>query len=269
VTEEGEDSGEKGPSLRAGWRGPSAPSEDNDYPKGFEDGVRNALREILSYIVKGHSANEIRLLAETRLAHMEEETMERRKSLVVSPRRLPIDSLMPVVAQSNRSAGEKVATPMMNGYSYLFQEKTPTQAREFLGRVLEAGLPVVAMTRLPQELSALCSKGMLTVLRIDEGATEDSKGENSVGVRSVDANPSFLTGAVTRFQEKMGPRVGAYLDAFDYLESEYGYENAIRFVHWLNTLAQKQSGVLIVSTDPEGLDNRKMVQLRSDFNIKR
>jgi hypothetical protein len=269
VTEEGNETGEKVGPLRASWRAPSVPQEDNDYPRGYEDGVRNALREVLSNISKGHSASEIRFLAETRLAHLEEETQERRKSTVVSPRRLSIDALIPMGMQPGYSPREKIETPLMRGFSYLFQEKAPTKAREFLNEVLVSGLPVVAMTRRPQELSHLGSKGRIAVLRIDSAGVEEGKEDGIGGVKNVDANPSSLTGVVKRLQEQMGPTVGIYLDAYDYLDSEYSFEDAIRFVHWLNTITQQAGGILIVSTDTDGMEKRKQVQLMSDFNIKR
>jgi hypothetical protein len=269
VTEESNDTREKGPALRASWRLPAPPQEDNDYAKGYEDGVRNALRDLVANVSKGYSAPELRFLAESRLAHLEEETMERRKSQGVSPRRLSMDSLIPVSTQSGYTSREKATTPVMQGFSYLFQEKSPNQAREFLSQVLSSGLPVVAMTRLPQELVPLRSRGKLMVLRIDSGGVEEGKAVDSSGTLNIDASIQSLTGTVKRFQEEAGNQIGTYLDAFDYLESEYNYENALRFVHWLNTIAQQFRGILIVSANTDGMEKREQATLQSDFNIKR
>ena len=54
-----------------------APRPDEEYARtyadGYEEGVRSALREVLQHASRGHTAQELRILIESRLARLEEE----------------------------------------------------------------------------------------------------------------------------------------------------------------------------------------------------
>lgn len=249
---------------------PPRASGESDYSKGFEDGTKEALREVLSFVARGHSASEVRLLAETRLAHLDEETDHRRSRLLPPPRRIALDTLLQVKVKDGPGSPETSRTPPppLPGFSYLFQEAVPTLARGFLGQVLAGGMPVVALTRHPQDLLPLTQGHGLLVLTIG-GGPDGEREETQTGVQSMEADAGSLTGRLVRFQERSGGQTGCYLDAFEYLVTEWGFERAIRFVHWLNTAVQKSKGVLILSADPDSLDPLQLSSLKKDFSILR
>ena len=57
------------------------------YAAGYEEGVRSALREVLQHASRGHTAQELRILIESRLARLSEEVELKRKGLLAPPRR--------------------------------------------------------------------------------------------------------------------------------------------------------------------------------------
>jgi hypothetical protein len=263
--------GRRNPVNRGTAREGAEPVEDDEYSRGYEEGARNVLMEVMSFVSKGHTSLEIRYLVETRLAHMGEETRERRQSRTLSaPRRIPLESLLPQKPHRESSIPRDEAAPLIQpGFSYLFLQGARSQSRQFLGSMLSHGLPVVAITRLSQELVQYSPRGKLLVLHIDSRGGDDGNDDTLVGVRHVGADINKLTGILVRFHERMGDQVGIYMESFEYLKSEYSFEVAIRLVHWLNTMTQKGDGVLAVSADPESMDKQQLSDLRRDFNIEK
>ncbi len=244
----------------------SPPSPESEYSRGYEDGTRETLREVVSFIARGHSASEVRLLAETRLDHPGAEWRGGPPRPQVN-RRVPLEALLPGRA---RAEAEPAPAPpsILPGYSYLFFETSPHLAPTFLVEVMRKGMPLVAITRHPESLPPAPDPGRFLALHlVGEGAASEEA--NLSGVRSVEADTQTLTGIVERFREGRDEPIACYFEALEYLNAEAGFDRTIRLIHWLNTAAQKGRGVLIVSTDPASLSASQLSALRRDFNFVR
>ncbi len=250
---------------KMGPRASTAPREEQDYVRGFEEGTRSALMEVLSYIAKGHTASEIRFMAETRLAHLRGELEERRQAILRVPPSLPKSTLMPGTGRSSERGERTLPTPMA-GYSYLFLEENHTQARHFIGQLLDQGLPVVAITRQPQDLPEPKDPHHLLTLVVDSRGNDEWKGEELSGRHSVGADSSAITGVINRFLEGSGPQVACYWECFEYFVNERTYEQSLKLVHWLNSTVLSKKGILVLSVDPETMSATQLRNLRVDFN---
>jgi|GEM_PF-413496 hypothetical protein len=231
------------------------------YADGYGEGVRNALRDIIGLASQGHSASEIRLFAQTRLARLGEEIALKRRSRLVPPDRIPLETLLR--GPRALGGGEPVSSPLIAfpGHSYLFVDPRGLKARGFLHSLLERGMAAVALTRFPRELKEAMGRSNLKILYL--GRQEASE----EGVESVqDADPGLLTGRIQRALEGFPSPPVIHLEAFEYLETEVGFEKALKFIHWLTGEVQARRGVLIVSLDPVSLEPRQLSLLRRDFN---
>ncbi|MCI4318467.1 MAG: hypothetical protein L3J96_08005, partial [Thermoplasmata archaeon] len=70
-------------------RAATPPDEEsaNAYADGYGEGLREAFREVLQHASRGHTAQELRILIESRLARWREDVEVKRKSLLGPPRR--------------------------------------------------------------------------------------------------------------------------------------------------------------------------------------
>lgn len=250
------------PSVTREGRVESGDEGADGYARGFGDGVRSALKEVTGLASRGHTASEIRLFAETRIAHLGEEVEMKRRSLLSPPRRLPVEALLRVKLKDHE--GPRAFPPIALGSSYLFFEPTPRQARAFTREVVALGCGALIMTRLPQEARPPGSGSRVAILHLGAQHTGPA-GED--GVESIgDSDPGQLTGRLSRFFDSTPPPAAVVLEAFEFLYSESGFDKALKFVHWLNALAAERKGFFILALDPESLDKRQASLLRRDFN---
>lgn len=241
--------------------------EDDEYARGFADGSRVALREVISYVGKGHTASEIKLLAETKLAHVGEDSVEYYRNALPRPQRIPVENLLP---GRQPDAGHSLVPQMkavMPGFSYLFSEESPNAGRKFLKQMISAGLPTVIITRLPQNFEDLkAASGCLIVVVGNAESGESGKREGClIHIGNI---PNDVTGPVNEYLSSNAGQIGCYLETVEYFVGEAGFDLTLRLVHWLSAEIVKRKGVLAVSVNPEALDRRQQGALRADFNFK-
>jgi hypothetical protein len=58
-----------------------------------------------------------------------------------------------------------------------------------------------------------------------------------------------------------------YLDALEFLGTEYSLETTLKLVNWLTTQIQGTSSAMIVSADRDALDSRDRSRLQRSFSI--
>ncbi|MGA9840523.1 MAG: hypothetical protein WBE40_02215 [Thermoplasmata archaeon] len=252
------------PERRNGSTPPPAeePPADEDYARtyaaGYEEGVRSALREVLQHTSRGHTAQELRILVESRLARLDEEVELKRRSLLAPPRRPAWSSLLRA-PQPTRSwvapvGGAAPAVPRMGpGRSLLVREERPMRALEALRASLH-DFPRAAFVSLhPPELSGLSKERRVDIV---PGGADPSGGSR--------LSPGEIGGHLREPTESPGGAL-VYVDALEYLAGEYGLELTLKFAHWLVGQVEATGSALIVSFDRRSLDTRELSRLERPF----
>jgi hypothetical protein len=242
-----------------------APPEDEEYARayaaGYEEGVRNSLRETLEHISRGHTPQEIRMLTASRLARLSEEVELKRKSLLAPPRRPAWGSLLRPPAPARPWVGTAPASSapalrLMPGRSVLVREERPARAVEIL-RANAAAFPRLAVVSMrPPEVPGVPAGRRLDLVLGGSGTPEDPNQGR--------LTPGEIGGRLRDPTEAKGGAL-VYVDALEFLATEHTLETTLKFVHWLVTQAQETGSALLVSFDPRSLDVRDVSRLERAF----
>jgi hypothetical protein len=238
------------------------PPADEDYAHtyaaGYEEGVRSALREVLQHTSRGHTAQELRILVESRLARLEDEVELKRRSLLAPPRRPAWSSLLRA-PQSARAwvpsfGATSASVPRMApGRSLLVREERPLRALEVL-RASAHDFPRAAIVSLrPPELPGVSKDRRVDIV--------PSGSELSGGAR---LSPGEIGGHLRGPTESPGGAL-VYVDVLEYLAGEYGLELTLKFVNWTVGQVESTASALIVSFDRRSLDTRELSRLERAF----
>lgn len=226
------------------------------YSRGFGDGVRSALREMMAWAGRGHTPAELRIFAESRLAHLDEEVALKRRTLLSAPRAIPLENLLRLRGPDSRPA----FPPLLPGYTYLFLEERPQLAHRFVVESLPRLGGALGLTRLAGDLRRIAPPDRLQILDLGVEST------NEPGAEPASSNVSGLTGRVQDFlASEKGPMM-VYVEALDYLNTINGFESSIKFLYWVTGEIRRHHGVLLVSTVPEVFTLSQVKTLERDFN---
>jgi hypothetical protein len=253
------------PERRTG--APPPPPEDEPpadeeyartYAAGYEEGVRSGLREVLQHASRGHTAQELRILVESRLARLDEEVDLKRRSLLAPPRRPAWNSLLrspqPARPWVPTIGGGGSSNPRLGpGRSVLVRDDKPTRAVEILRANLHEFPRTVLVSLRPPELPGLSKDRRLDI--VPSGSELAAGGKLS---------PGEIGGHLREPTESPGGAL-VYVDALEYLAGEYGLELTLKFVAWLVTQTEQTSSALLVSFDRRLLDTREMSRLERPF----
>lgn len=234
------------------------------YAAGYGEGVRESLREVLQHASRGHTAAEIRILVESRIARIPEEVELKRRSLTQPPRRPAWGALLrppgPVpfpVADPGAPAAGAPPEPFTPATSYLFREERPRESIRFAREVAARhGRALWVSAEAPPDLG-LAPERVLFV----RPAARSAGGEPGGG-------PGEIAGRIRGVPSDAGP-VLAYVDALEFFVTEFGVETTVRFGTWLGTWAREAGSTCIVSMDPRSLPERELVRLQRAFNVLR
>ncbi len=227
------------------------------YAAGYEEGVRSALREVLQHAARGHTAQELRILVESRLARLDEEVEVKRRSLLAPPRRPAWTSLLRA-PQPARSWTPPIGSGTPNirlgpGRSVLVREERPERAIDLL-RSSVHDFPRCAIVSLrPPELTGLSPERRVDII--------PSGSELSGGGR---LSPGEIGGHLRGPTEAPGGAL-VYVDALEYLSGEYGFELTLKFAQWLVGQIEQTASALVVSFDRRSLDSREESRLERPF----
>ncbi|HTT74342.1 MAG TPA: DUF835 domain-containing protein [Thermoplasmata archaeon] len=239
--------------------GPELPADEEfvrSYAAGYAEGVRSALREILQHTSRGHTAQELRILAESRLARLADEVELKRKSLLAPPRRPAWSALLRAPAPPRPGGptlgGSLLAGPRLEpGESRLVREERPERGPELV-RASWPGFPrTVVVSLRPPDL------GPVPADRRVEIAVAGPGGAGAL-------SPGQLGGRLRDPTEASGGAL-VYLDALEYLITEYSFETTLRFVNWLVGQVTQTRSALVVSFDRRSLEMREMSRLERAF----
>jgi hypothetical protein len=231
------------------------------YAAGYEEGVRSALREVLQHASRGHTAQELRILVESRLARLAEEVELKRKGLLAPPRRPAWGSLLrpPAPAHAWSGLAPSSGAPTLRlvaGRTMLVREERPARALEIL-RASAASFPRLATVSLrPPEVPGVPAERRVD-LTVGSGSSADPTGDHRLA-------PGEIGGRLREPTEAAGGAL-VYVDALEYLATEYSLETTLKFVHWLVAQAQDTGSALLVSFDRRALDVRDMSRLERAF----
>jgi hypothetical protein len=231
------------------------------YVAGYEDGVRSALRELLQHASRGHTAQELRMLAESRLARLSEEVELKRKGLLAPPRRPAWNSLLrapqPTRPWPGPLTGPAPTAPALGpGKSLLVREERPARALEILRAHANAFPRVVLVSQRPPEVP-----GLPADRRVDIVVAANGTGETDGGGRLA---PGEIGGRLREPTEAPGGAL-VYVDALEFLATEYSLDTTLKFVHWLVTQVEETRSALLVSFDRRSLDLKEMSLLERSF----
>ncbi len=236
------------------------PPQDEEYARtyseGYEEGVKSALREILQHTSRGHTAQEVRILAESRLARLSDEVELKRKSLLGPPRRPSWNSLLrapqPLRTPSpTLTAALAPGVRLAPGGSVLVREERPDRAVGILREHARQFPRTVIVSTRPPEIPGLEGDRRIDIAIGTTGAA---------GTLS----PGEIGGRLRDPTEAPGGAL-VYLDALEFLVTEFTFDTTLKFVNWLVGKVKETGSALVVSFDRRSLDVREMSRLERAF----
>jgi hypothetical protein len=236
------------------------PAADDEYARGYAEGygegLRAALREVLEHASRGHTAHELRILIESRLARIDEEVELKRRSLVRPPRRPAWPALLrPPAPPSAWSPIREAlpAAPVAPASRTLVREERPKRA---LG-ILEASRPRFArLVLVSTQPPALEPGPALQWLR--PGRPTAAEGEGGLA-------PGEISGRLVEATEAGGSAL-VYLDAIEFLVTSYGFETVYKFLDWFAGWTAETGSALVAVVDPRALDAKELGRLQRLFS---
>ena len=241
------------------------PPADEDfartYAAGYEEGVRSALREVLQHASRGHTAQELRILVESRLARLGEEVELKRKGLLGPPRRPAWSALLRAPQPARpwpgpQTSGSPVAIRLTPGRTILVREERPARALTILHDSSNTFPRVALVSQRPPEIPGLAPER-----RVDIDVATTSVGDAGGSTR---LGPGEIGGRLRESAEAPGGAL-VYVDALEYLASEYSLDTTLKFVHWLVSEVEETGSALLVSFDRRSLDLKEMSLLERAF----
>jgi hypothetical protein len=200
------------------------------------------------------------MLAESRLARLSEEVELKRKSLLAPPRRPAWNSLFrapqPTRPWTGPVTGPGSATVALGpGKTVLVREERPARALEVL-RAQALRFPrVVLVSQRPPDIPGLGADRRQEIVVAASGGGADGGGRLA---------PGEIGGRLREPTEAPGGAL-VYVDALEFLASEYSLDTTLKFVHWLVTQVEETGSALIVSFDRRSLDLKEMSLLERAF----
>ncbi len=246
------------PSPSTGTRPTKTPPAADEewaeaYAEGYGEGLREAFREMLQYASRGHTAQELRLLVESRLARLREDIDVKRKSLLAPPRRAAYGPMF----RSGPPPAPAAPPAVRPATSYLLFEERPERALQLVRGAAPQFPRVIVVSFHPPDLSGIAAD-RLHILPV---------GVTGVGGPSADGSlsPQVIAG---RIREAAGADGGAlvYVDALEVMSTgDGGTEGMLRFVQWAAGEVARTRSVLIVSVGPQSFDERTKSLLQRAF----
>jgi hypothetical protein len=230
------------------------------YIEGYAEGLREGLRELLVHASQGHTTAELRVLVKSRIARIPEDVELKRRQLLAPPRRTGWEPLLkpPAPATAAPTISLTAGLPEWSpGRAFLFREERPRSAIRFALARASAHAKVLWVSLEPPPPLGI------EVARVEwlrPGGTRPGE-EASVG----NTSPGGIAG---RIQERGAEgSLLVYLDALEYLRTEYGTEPTLRFASWLATWVSGGSSTVVASVDAATLPEPDQRRLQRSFHI--
>ena len=237
---------------------PPAPDEEyvEGYAEGYAEGLREALREMLSHVARGHTVSELRLLIQSRIARVPDDVLVKRKSLRAPPRRPAWGSIL---KGANPPTGDPGIPPSLDaGTSYLVREERPKRGVEIARRLARLHPRLVSVSVYPTPFGDLPPTHLLLLA---PGPPQPGREASPNGF-----SLSEIAGRIKETTEAAGGAV-VYLDALEYIATEYGVDTTIKFSNYVVGQAQHTRSTCVASVDPATWEPRNLRLLQRSFNI--
>lgn len=231
------------------------------YSEGYGEGLKEGLRDVLQHASRGHTAQELRWLIESRLARVREEVELKRRSLLAPPRRPSWGPLLRIPAPPPATAPPTLfptgaGAPLAAGSSVLYREERPGAALVALSA--NAGrFPRLLLVTLHDPALAGIPPGKMEVVRPQAPALGAGGSEGA-------SSPSGIAGRIRAATESEGGAL-VYFDAVEFFVTEHTLDTTLKFVNWATEQAQRTASVLVVSLDPATLNDRDVRRLQRSF----
>jgi hypothetical protein len=225
------------------------------YAEGYGEGLREALREMLQHASRGHTAQELRLLVESRLARLREDIELKRKSLLAPPRRTgrsPMFRTSPVPAPPPLPAVQPAT-------SYLVLEERPERALALLKDGAGRFGRVVLVTFHPPDLAGLPAD-RVTVLPVGVAGVGGAATDGALPIPVI----------AGRLREAVGGPGGTlvYVDALEVVATgDGGVDAMLRFIQFVVGEVGRSRSALVVSAAPRSFDERTRSLLERSFHV--
>jgi len=257
VTAEGPSNGQRPPRPP-----PVADEEWSDaYAEGYGEGLREALREMLQHASRGHTAQELRLLIESRLARIREDVELKRKGLLGPPRRPsygPLFRTAPAApSPAPREAAPRPIESVERGVSYLVLEERPARAVELLRSAAGKFPRVVVVTFHAPDLAGI-EPSKVTRIPVAVRGVVGAVADDALG-------PQEIAGRIRTATEAEGGAL-VYIDALEVMASGGATELLVRFVQWVADQVARNRSALIVSLGPNSFGDPVKSLLQRAFN---
>lgn len=209
------------------------------YLRGYEEGLRDAWEEFIRMTTRGHNISEVRLIAKSWLTDIESRVEAKRRTYVEEPERQ-------VPAPRGR---EPTLKP---GESCLFKETSPEGGLSTFSSLSQDGKGICIMRRHPETVRERLPMGELALLWLTRSEEEEA------GVAHISpTNLVKLTSTILRLMEG-DARPVVYLDAVEYLSSQNGFDQVLKFIQKVNEEVVLRRGNFLVSLSPEALEARQV-----------
>jgi hypothetical protein len=238
------------------------------FAEGYGEGLREGLREILQYASRGHTAQELRFLIESRLARLPQDVDLKRRSLLAPPRPGVTGAFFRGPTRAPGTVGPPppgdltvlgvLAPTWTPGHAYLFREDRPGRSLDFIAAHVDEYPHLVTIGIRPPSDARLATPRTESY-RIAQATAEPAGG----------ASPPLDPGAIAgRVRETMRSEGGAivFFDAMEFVIAEYAIDAAFRLVGFLVTEANHTGSVVVVSTDPAALEPKDLSRIGRLFN---
>lgn len=238
---------------------PPPPDEEyvEGYAAGYAEGLREALREMLSHAARGHTVQELRLLAQSRLARVPDDVDVKRRSMRAPPRRPSWGAILRPIMGPTPPESAPAAT-LEAGTTYLVREERPRRGPEMAARLAAHHPRLLCVSVNPPPFAKLPS-GKLAVLRPAPPQPGRESVEDGLSL-------SEIAGRIREATESEGGAV-TYLDAIEYLATEYDLGTTLKFVNWAVSQSLQTRSSCVASVDPGTWEPKDLRLLQRAFNI--
>jgi hypothetical protein len=221
------------------------------YLAGYVEGARSVLKDLLGQASHGRTVGELRVLVQSRLAHLPEEVELRRRRLLASPRASPWAPVLPRPGPP-RPWGGGVASPrLVAGSQVLVREERPRRAVE-LAREAVGRFPIALIVSPdPPSFMDVPAEKLRTFV---------------VGAGGPGLTPESLAGQLTGPMQAEGGAL-VYLDGIETISLQDGGETALRFVNWLLAQARESGSAVVAAVHPRVLSPKDQSLLERAFQV--
>ncbi len=146
------------------------------------------------------------------------------------------------------------------GFNYLLYEEKARITYELIAELGKAGSPILCITTVfPKKLKKMYPLEGAEVLWLSDSGSDPKA-----------LKPTRLDFEITRsisnfLKEKEGAVV--FLDGFEYLLSENGFDKARRFIKRINDTASMNDGTFIICINKDAIPKEDLITLSKDFDV--